>query len=876
MASISLPPQSRSGFSQHFDSLPANVNRNHRLSMPAPLPNPPFVFPARDPDAPEPQPETLERRAPLPALPAFSFNPGSEQSSQPAQAPSRPNGHRRRPSEFVGGDQLVTPGTGDNADKREAPATPSQPSAPPGPPAGRTPGRRHHAHRRSAAVSGVDLNAISKALGTNTAAASAPGTPGQPMLDNGKEDISKPLSHSASSLGRPTPPASPQLSPVPPIPAAIHIHPAPCNDDAEIGRPVSAAETPATPPTVKFQQPENDSPAADQGTPQNHKSKSRPRTADASLAFDLIQSKNSPEASPIKRSKSTGHSRSRKSLSTGHLDATLVNSTSDDAHSTDTSRPSYSDDGSETSSDVDHEEGSSVSAKKPHSKSKKQKRVRSWAGSILTRGKGKRHVKGETETPAHQALTPPALTRTNSDVGSVMEVDFDNDDVVVLRTPTNPDAPVTPAEPVQEEPFMSAPSLESSWKPRSFYEQTVQDQGDTLSSPIIDLDAALGPFNTPDMRPATGAPSKFSVATQRMYSGGRRGEFIGPEMRYHRRAESAPVMPPFDRSSLSVNRLGVTSAETPDVFYEEEEDAFLAANQSPNQEDAPTESAMATSSDEDSKSAKSNDSANTLTKAPKPSSPQQTGLGIQPADDGTTSQETSTPVQQGALDAIRPSNSVAQRPRRPVEIMKSEENVPKALGPSPDISPRYLAVDKRPATSPHELTPSIPPFSLSANVSPSDSSFPSPDARRSFTDRNFSSHSYHHLPSDYHYASVDDVPSLTSSASTTTNTRHRFSASFISRGRLSTDRATSFSAALNRRSSPAHASKRSSLASLSKLVGGQNSERSKLYQEEKPPSDPPEKSKKKGRRLSRLMQFWKPRDKDRPDTETITPSERPL
>jgi hypothetical protein len=109
-----------------------------------------------------------------------------------------------------------------------------------------------------------------------------------------------------------------------------------------------------------------------------------------------------------------------------------------------------------------------------------------------------------------------------------------------------------------------------------------------------------------------------------------------------------------------------------------------------------------------------------------------------------------------------------------------------------------------------------------------------------------------------------------------TNTMNRFSSTFFPRARLSTDRAASFSAAVHRRSSQANASKRSSLASLSKLVGGPHSERSKLHQEEKPPGDAPDSSKKKGRRLSRLMHFWKLRDKEKSGTEAVASSERPM
>ncbi|CAI7674432.1 unnamed protein product [Penicillium manginii] len=922
MASISLPPQPQAGFAQHFDSPPrSDTIASRRLTMP-PMPNPPFIFPARDPDVAD---QETDRQTP-PALPAFSFNPGAGQSLQPSPAPPpnpRGGGHRRRPSEFVGGDQLVTPDTGVAvADKRDEPPSPTpQPAVPSGPPPGRGPGRRHHAHRRSAAVSGVDLNAIQKALGSNSAAPSVPTTPGDRTFDSKHEDNQRPLSYSATSIGRPTPPASPQfppvssIPPVPPIPSNIHLQPAPMTEDLDIGRPVSAAsqEAPQIPAAAPIQRPDNTGPI-EQVPVQKRTTKPRPKTADASLAFDLMQSQNASDVTAIKRSKSTGHSRAHKSVSARHLNPHA--NTETDAHSTDTSRPSFSDDGSESPSDTEDEGDDPHATKKSRSKKKKQKRVRHWAGSLLGRSKGKRHAKPETEkseSPERKekkTLRPPALTRTNSEVGSFMEVDFDNDDVVVLRTPTNTEAPVSAEERDKDIPPVPTVSLESAWKPRSFYEQTAQDE--VLSSPIIDLDAALGPFNTPDMRSGKGNLSKFTVASQRMYSGGRRGEFVGPEMRYHRRTESAPIMTPFDRSSLGPIRLGgATGVETPDVFYEEEEDEFLAANSSPRNELVSSQiaAAFSSTSEVDSQSAKSDDTGDTLTRAPesaaetaptptsvsapiveplsettveptpKPRAPQHRGLGIQAPDEADNSLSAFAPMEQTARQPLHSANPFGRPPRSPVEILRSEESVARAPGPpSPDVSPGFLAVDKRPATSPHDLQPNIPPLSLSAGVSPSDSSFPSPDAPRMFNDRYFSSHSYHHLPSDYYnHASVEDVPSLTSSASTMTNTMNRFSASFFPRARLSTDRAASFSAAVNRRSSQANASKRSSLASLSKLVGGPHSERSKLYQEEKPPGDSPDKSKKKSRRISRLMHFWKLKDKEKTSTitEVETPSEHP-
>ncbi|KAJ5490825.1 hypothetical protein N7539_002392 [Penicillium diatomitis] len=884
MASISLPPQHQPGFSPHspFPSSPSNSDHSRRLTMPAPLPNPPFVFPARDSDQSPPQSKPKQRRAPS-ALPTFSFNPGASTTTlqpPPVSVPAgRPAGHRRRPSEFVGGDQLVIPGNGETTESREEVATAPPVTTSSGPSPARGPGRRHHAHRRSAAISGVDLLAIHKALNTNPAA-SAPTLPSDSSLDDNSSS-SRPFSQSTTTLGRPTPPASPRfpavsaVPPVPPIPAAIRLEHAQSIFVEDGGRPVSAVSHQASPSaqSVKFeQQPEPPTPTPQ---PLNRGSKQRPKTADAFMAFNTSQGKNIPEPPLVKRSKSTGHSRFKKDRSVGNLDATLATQEPGDTHSACTSRPSYSTDGSEMS-DTD-DEGASPSAKKSSSKSKKkQKRIRSWAGGILAR-KPKRHTKNDPALKREKkgkppALTPPTLTRTNSEVGSMLEVDFDNDDVVVLRTPTNTEAPVSSIERAKDESPIPMPSLETAWKPRSFYEQNVEPLDDILTSPVIDLDAALGPFNTPgDSRPSHGTPSKFHLATQRMYSGGRRGDHA-----------------PFDRSALGAVRLtGPPAMDTPDVFYEEDEDAFLAANQSPKSEtasSAPVPSAISEALDktsslqgEDQKSAKGEDTEDTTSRSSETKSLGPTGLGIQASGEPSTDFELDMPgptEEEVAVSAMHAApNPFSLQSRTPEVVHKLEACAVKATGPpSPDMSPRFLSIDKRPATSPQEMLQGVPPLSLSAGVSPSECSFPSPDVAR-FNDRTFSSHSYHHLPSEYPYASVDDVPSLTSSASTMTGTVHRFSDTFFPRVRLSTDRAASFSAAVNRRGSQANSSKRSSLVSISKLVGGSHSERSKLSQEEKPPGDAPEKTKKK-HRISRLMHFWKVKEREKQVSPTV--SDQPI
>ncbi|RLL95358.1 hypothetical protein CFD26_103082 [Aspergillus turcosus] len=916
MASISLPlpPQSPAALPQHFDSPGQSPSRHSRrnLSMAAPLPNPPFVFPARNPEDPNVQPSAAPERGNRipPPLPAFSFNPGSThttQSSVSAVPPTRAGGHRRRPSEFIGGDQLVSSGeteAGQSNDENSLPAPAKLPTPGPGFSA-RGPGRRHHAHRRSAAVSGVDLAEITKALASKPAG-STPPTPADPKRENGgHEEQHRPVSFTATPLSRPTPPASPRI---PFAGSSPHRAKSESPDRSPAsGQPVLPVKSKSygtmgsrqSQPVARNRgKPGQDGfvAASEAASSAPEKLSPRPRTADALLMFDLGGNGVSGDVSQMKRpSSATGHSRVHKSLSSGLLDAAIgkKNRIADDGHSMNSTRRSSSTGSDSDTSGDDHEEAEPRASKKGRSKTKKrQKKVRSWAGAILIR-KGKKHHSKKETGGTNSEIPPPVITRTNSDLGSGLDVDFDDDNIVVIRTPTNPNAPESSRAVLETN---AQPSFEDSWKPRSFYEQGVQD--DALS-PVIDLDAALGPFNTPDMRADRGVGSGFSVVSRRMYSGGRRGEFVGPEMRYHRRAESAPEMPPFDRSLLKNRLVNSSTLENPDVFYEEEEDAFLAAtSETPKDEDqaASKSNVVPQPDNSDQITVHSKATSDTLTRrsADVGCSTERAGLGIQ-NNEGTgpaalarapASQETSgdpgLSAQERAVDQLHSAkNPFTSHPKSPVGIIRHENwpNKP-PIPPSPEISPRFLPADTRPATSPLELTGTIPQFSLQGSCSLSQSSFPSPDftlsssdAPRSITtasttDHNFSNPSYN--PSvDYPQASVDDVPSLTSSVSTTTNTLNRFSGTFFHRSRLSTDRSASFSAAGTRRSSQAHSQKRSSLASLSKLVGGPHGERSKLSYEEKPPSDVLEKSKKKTRRISRLVHFWRTKDKEKLNEEAV-------
>ncbi|PWY77531.1 hypothetical protein BO70DRAFT_68778 [Aspergillus heteromorphus CBS 117.55] len=892
MASISLPPQPHAtpAFSQYLPS-PDRSPRGHsrrNLTMSAPLPNPHFIFPARDPgDATTPRPSDAGPRTAAP-LPAFSFNPGSQHSTQPSMPtfPSnRPGGHRRRCSEFVGGERPVIPSApAEPRQSTEESLAPSPGKLPaPGPGFGASSqGKRRHAHRRSAAISSVDLTAITNALDLKPAIESAPLLQGDATRDyHAYDEPPRPASQSAAILNQQSPPVSPKIV----IETDDSQYNGPGTPNNVLASERSSAEvfskdfasTPASQPDVAARNSGFTSfaPAVESPT-KAEKSRPRPRTADAS--FMLGQGGTVGTDATKRPLSAAGHSRNRKSFSSGILEHFASSSRRSSSSS------NNSDDSSDTSiSETNDVSESPIEGKKKSKSKKRQKKVRSWAGAILTRGKGKRHSKKD-RCETKSGIPPPVLTRTNSDLGSGLEVDFDDDNIVVIRTPTNPTSPGSHRFPTEAD---EQPTLETSWKPRSFYEQNTHS--DALS-PLIDLDAALGPFNTPDMRSGNNSETGFSAATKRMYSGGRRGEFIGPEMRYHRRAESAPEMPPFDRSALGTNHRFATSStlENPDVLYEEEEDAFLAAS-GESQHSSEDSVALPSENDADSLSENSKDSSDTLTHQPvaleagEADLPQlHAGLGIR-KDDSIDIPESAAPdfgqekrqstEQRTSFSQLQNTSNPFSAPSdSPAELIEPEWQHRVPVPSSPDISPRFMPADHRPVTASLELTRNIPPLSLHCNGSVPNSAFPSPDftissdmprsiTTSSTTDRNFSNPSYN--PSmELPQGSVEDVPSLTSSASTT-NTLNRISGTFFTRPRLSTDRSASFSAAVRRRTSQANSSKRSSLASLSKLVVGPHAERSKLSYEEKPPEDEPDRSKKKGRRLSRLMHFWRTKDKDK-------------
>jgi hypothetical protein len=522
----------------------------------------------------------------------------------------------------------------------------------------------------------------------------------------------------------------------------------------------------------------------------------------------------------------------------------------------------------ESASSTLSREDSARKMRRSAKRDKREQKVRSWAGAIFpikSKRTQVRKISRRSPTP------PPILTRTNSDMGSI-EVDFDTDNTVIIRTPTNPNAPVS-MNPDIEPASETGSTFEAAWKPRSFYEQNAPD--DTFS-PVIDLDAALGPFNTPEMNSGGRvAGSAFSQATKRMYSGGRRGEFVGPEMRYHRRAESAPEMPPIDRNALEFPRLGSdTTMAHADVFYEEEEDAFLAEHDDYYESTSEDADTSVSSVAEDEIQPSSSDTLRVPTQDRTAQAP--------PFDDGLGIHVAKRPVTDPVLEdgpgdaiiedthpniAIRTSSYQEMASKKSVEIFEPDQWLPPRAqyAGSPDVSPHMLTFEKRPCSSPLDFSGSLPQLSFPSRK-PSSSAFPSPDPSNmsfegphsatasSMTDQTTFNH-----PAQY---SAEDIPSLSSSASTKTNSRGRFSSGFYAR--TSGERPMSFSNhnMVPPRSSHSMSAKRASLVSLSRLVSGSYGEKSKLRHEEKPPADETEASQKKNNRMSRLM-FWKTKDKQK-------------
>lgn len=492
---------------------------------------------------------------------------------------------------------------------------------------------------------------------------------------------------------------------------------------------------------------------------------------------------------------------------------------------------------------------------------KKQKKVKSWAGSILSRKARQRTQK----TQSRRSPTPP----NRSSYGSV------NDAPISDFNQAEPDIPEDVAEAKLE-----LNTDFSSWVPR----RVQAHEDDSTMSPMIDLDAALGPFNTPSGRDADWDAANGVGAVKkgrRMHSAAGMGNFGGPGMHYHRRAASSPELenPRFGLRHLT------SSSTMADVFEEDEEDAWEDAKTSDRDFTGKTDEEACSINIQIVDADKGNDEKNvdwTIDNSKR--GIKRKGSGLSEADRHLSPSMKSTCSsnslkEQAVLDDSAVSveifdDSSLARPDSRAQSSDSTATPPfRARQPPKDLAP----VDIQPfSLQPSYLTPTSPQSATQSGI-PSPRSPFSYDTQRISTapssiqdERGFESLLMGEPGPELRLStdglvrmsvdggirmSVDAPPSLTSSNSTTTrDSAIPLPMSHNAQFREG-QRSASFSAAATK--------KRSSMASLSRLISSSHGEKSKLSMEIRAPSVMEDEKKDKGtksKRLSKMFQFWKPKD----------------
>ncbi|KAF2122608.1 hypothetical protein BDV96DRAFT_593129 [Lophiotrema nucula] len=913
MAQIALPRQQVTQTVQSTSDVGSPLYQRRRTSNAGPIeliPNPEFSFPQRGPDyqaaesvpAPNALPMSLQplptgrrgsnpglRQKSVNALPDFSFNPAAstipstETSTlatpplSPATTPTTPSrpigGHRRGGSEFIGGDGRTggvsllssSPTKGDGV------LPPPNTTLRPGPPAG----RRGHAHRRSGAVSSHDLSSIMNPAGAHlaTRSGSAPVTPmeGEPFAfgHSVNKSMSQPSLRDNSFF-----PDDSNASPRRPLSRAR----VGFSDKVEYIRPLStiSSETEtslstmrgghsatgsissvisagaSSPSSARIGRPSLNTTLEDEG---------RPSTAGAVLdkhinahfAGDVLNRKRPMSAispasptvtspvSPRVPAKRRGFFRLESRRSDTSI-STIPTSVSDPALSSPMGSPLPS-----PMADDEEETAQGLEKHKSRKGSRKPRKVKSWANSIISRrGKHSSKPKGRAPTPPPEAGADAEDTDASEelDLDANFDANFDVDNTVTI---------VSPTEGASEE--RKATDI-ASWRPR----ELKRVDSDSMS-PTIDLDAALGPFNTPHGSSPKSQQRGFGAHRRAMHS-------ASGLVQNHRRTESAPALVPFELRSATA----ATTSTMADVFEEEEPEedpSIIKDAHSPTIVEATTADEL----EEPKIQVVEPDHAH------KGSSIKwdfDDGLRIRRGD-RPRKQELSEQVSPRELAKpalLVPSRNASKQSLdvSPVEVVEDyEEPRTSSLTHSSDstVTPQLPADDSKEIQPIMNLSLPLPQQTL---MTPDTftSSFSSPDFRSSQasldTPRLGTSTSsvteFYPMPSP-HFGEPgpevrisSDVPSLTSSRSTATN------AFPVMSPRAPGDRSASLCSVPSDLESRRR--KRSSIASLSRLIHGSTfGEKSKLSIEQRPHSEylePSKESKKKHKRLSKLMQFWKPKD----------------
>ncbi|KAI3328905.1 hypothetical protein HD806DRAFT_481035 [Xylariaceae sp. AK1471] len=861
-------------------------------------------------------PESASRRPRPPALPDFSFNPGATPVTDlsllsPSLAPPSPRtipnhmGHRRGGSEFVGGKlksgEPITVMSTSPTKSESGFASPTL-----APASGPRRHQRGHSHRRSGAISSHDLSLILQASpNPSSRGSSAPASPAEfgdnhafPSIKDQKpvETTASGASEAVKSEGDVIPEipsqSLPEPSPRPTTRARVGF-----SDTLEfIPRPLSLVST-DTASTVRpghsvsgsvssiasitnLTTTERDPPAILGSPVPRTKSSSRPSTAGAVLERTtslhvavegtpsprrrnsipilngLAQANASASAvsTPTKTPKRWSFFGFDTFTTTGSpTKARPVSSSSSDTATKDCTdfvlSPCEDD-----NTDLGITRNVTPVEEKKKSGKKRQKRVKSWAGSILTR-KSKSRAKAKAR---RRSQTPP-ISRYAKDE----DVDYE--------------FPVLTDQPFETQLGTNAIQPASDPETAKHHLARVEDEP---SYPMIDLDAALGPFNTPTRDPQweeaqrAGAPPKRQLHS----AAGMRG-FSGPGMHYHRRAESAPEMPPFEGGRFSIHRFG-SSSTMADVFEEDEEEDDHTGESAA--EDSTSDSQGTTTGDED-EGHDTDDAASTPTQEHNAESVgSQSGISTVPS---IKRKQSGSSLDLQAPGKVRNENSssslhneviVEEQPsfvsaRRENMLTLSEASDPAASSPRRDTDQKEVA----PPDATSIILSGPPTMPISPYPISHSSSFPSPrspmsyDAHRistapsSITDENNFRSLLLGEPGPEVVRLSIDVSSLTSTNSTMTR-----ESTFIPGVRprnmpFHEQRPASFTGTSF--TSTPFGRRRSSLASLSRLISSAHGERSKLSMEVPCDNEVEKKSKtSKSKRLSRMMQFWKPKTSSGP------------
>ncbi|KAE9965160.1 hypothetical protein EG328_009924 [Venturia inaequalis] len=905
--------------SQSLGLLPPSICERRGLQETGPvelMPNPDFVFPARSaepsptmdnwnalnrPGRPQsshrPRNSMGDRRRQQSrgsvALPNFSFNPSTSASTGTGvpivtpplspnppspTSPSRPVGHKRSGSEYIGNDKTGTL-MSTSPTKGECMSSP-QPAQLLGPPAGRP----RHAHTRSKGLSQHDLQSIMQPRDAIPAvpqlrSESAPATPleanQRPFFPSSPRRPSLAAERSISSPDQAISSSSVDSSPqrygaVPRVRVGFA-------DRVEYIRPLStiSSETEGSFSTIRGHSVNNSmssvisagtssSPSTRMKTPSLNTTFedeiAKPRPQSSGDILDLMTSgkeafgprwtvdnrpKSAIDSPTIPDSTVVPKASKRKSPSWWETRRQQTH-----ALRSSVSEPSLLPSPPVSPCSVQESDHSSVSDEVAPAdggkSSRKPRKVKSWAHSLISRT-SKSNGNLKTKPTREQESSPPTSSYSNDTtitsptatvfhfqqpvpVETVFEPNFDIDETVTIVT----DAPAT-----------AAPQ----WKPRD------SSESDSMS-PVIDLDAALGPFNTP----ALGANNRLNARGPPRVRRSMHSLNGFSSSQNHRRSESAPELVPFELRNAKV----APAAVMPDVFEEEDEEEAAVDMASSPALDGGFVHVMDEVPKADNKLV---DESTVEKSAVIVAAPLSTMVDTQEGD-STPDRLSRSSTLRLSMPMALPLRNISPSQSSPIEVVEDFEE-PRASSLTQDsdstITPPLIPQDDKNAQpiislslqQPHHTVMTPDTFSSSSfssngyNNSQASLSSPRLDtATSSSTD-----------PRSFPFGepgpvgmSVDDVPSLSSSRSTmTTPPTNPFvgASPFNPPGRSSS--VYSLSSLEERRKY-----KRASVASLSRLMGSFG-EKSKLSIESRPQSQHVMSTTpkvKKANRLSKLI-FWK-------------------